>query len=87
MYSLIFRKPALDDEQPKAKNQRTTMLEICAAFTSATKQGPDYICTCCNRLNVSKGSTDISHEQVLKNYLRNLSHLNVSVLKCGLQDM
>ena len=67
-YTLLYRKRAsLDDdargnqrqEERIAQKQRrivqsSTLFEAAQAFISAIKEGPDYVCVCCNRLMYRK---------------------------------
>ena len=67
-YTLLYRKRAsLDDdargnqrqEERIAQKQRrigqsSTLFEASQAFISAIKEGPDYVCVCCNRLMYRK---------------------------------
>ena len=52
------RKHDLETEQVKAKRRQQESIqrieEISQVFTSAVKEGPDYICTCCHRLMYRK---------------------------------
>ena len=41
------------DASSKAEENKT-LLEASCAFTSAIKEGPDYVCVCCNRLMYHK---------------------------------
>ena len=67
IYSLLYRKRALLDSDAKENQcqqesiarkkrigQSSTLLEALHAFTSAIKEGPDYIGVCCNRLMYRK---------------------------------
>ena len=41
-------------QRQRRTGQNSTLLEASHAFTSAIKDGPDYVCVCCNRLMYRK---------------------------------
>ena len=67
-YTLLYRKRAsLDDDARRNQRQEeriahkqrrigqsSTLFAASQAFISAVKEGPDYVCVCCNRLTYRK---------------------------------
>ena len=66
LYLLYRKRASLDDDarenqrqeeriaQKQRIGQSSTLLEASQAFISAIKEGPDYVCVCCNRLMYRK---------------------------------